>query len=487
MQTRRDQVHAYLHQQARLSAALVSGRPDPVESPARRTRVALVVSVVMGVLAVAVAMGVGAFLGPQRKDLTRADGVLLDSGTGARFLVAGGVAHPIPNLTSARLLLGRQPALAAVAHAELGRLRPGGPLGVPGAPDVPPAAAVLNRGVWTACAAPSTSGSPSGSAAGATGASVALRFGSPAPARVAWPDDRAVPVTADGKDALLWHGMRLALEDRSVLGVLGLGGSRVVTVPASWLALVPAGPALADPAIPDRGRPGPFVGGRRLRIGDLLQVDTVGAGTTFYRATGDGLVALTATRALLAQADGDAARLGQNVPRPLASSDLAQARILAPEGADPLPADPPKPLDVPAGTAPCVVVRGIGQGSVGQGSVGQGSVIQGAAGTGGATSALALGAVPDGGPALTVDPGAAALVVAPGGGGVPLLVTDAALAHPLPRPEQLGYSAQATVVLPPEMVALLPRGPELSAGAAGAAGAGAGAGPAVVGGVAGPG
>jgi len=83
-----------------------------------------------------------------------------------------------------------------------------------------------------------------------------------------------------------------------------------------------------------------------------------------------------------------------------------------------------------------------------------------------------------------VDPGAAALVVAPGGGGIPLLVTDAALAHPLPRPEQLGYSAQATVVLPPEMVALLPRGPELSAGAAGA---GAGAGPAVVGGVAGPG
>ncbi|MBW0014631.1 type VII secretion protein EccB [Mycobacterium sp.] len=196
--------------------------------------------------------------------------VLADRTTAALYVRVGDDLHPVLNLTSARLIVGRPVNPTTVKSAELDRFPRGNLIGIPGAPErmVPNAARDAN---WTVC--DSVGGTDqSGGGHGTRSTGVTVIGGPPdgAGARAAalranqgvlvdFPTDR-------GTDTwLLWQGKRsrIDLSNHAVTDALGFGvGNSPLPAPRP-IALglfnaVPEAPALTAPPIPNAGSPAGF-------------------------------------------------------------------------------------------------------------------------------------------------------------------------------------------------------------------------------------
>ena len=124
------------------------GRPRPRPGVVRSGGAALA-GLMVAALALA-AVGVYGLLRPADDGSWR-DGaaVVVERESGARFVYVDGVLHPVLNYSSALLILGSDaPRTALVRRASLAGVPRGVPLGIPGAPDLLPAARdlVSNRG-----------------------------------------------------------------------------------------------------------------------------------------------------------------------------------------------------------------------------------------------------------------------------------------------------------------------------------------------------
>lgn len=246
-------------------------------------------AVLMGALILVTAL-VGCFVFSLIRPNTSAanNAVLADRSTAALYVRVGDRLHPVLNLTSARLIVGRPVNPTTVKSSELDKFARGNLIGIPGAPE----RMVQNTATdadWTVCDA------ATGPAAGVT--VIAGRPDSSG-ARAAALDRRDGVLVEDTTGTwLLWDGKRsrIDLADRPVTNALGFGGDVPAPRPiaAGLFNAIPQAPALAVPAIPGAGDPPDYGLPLPAPIGSVVAAHAVtesSAGTVLYYAVlPDGL------------------------------------------------------------------------------------------------------------------------------------------------------------------------------------------------------
>ncbi len=184
--------------------------------------------------------------------------VLADRSTAALYVRVGDDLHPVLNLTSARLIVGKPVNPTTVKSNELDRFPRGNLIGIPGAPErmVQNASHDAN---WTVCEG------VSGTSRAAHSLGVTVLAGPPdsrgAKAAVLGAT-QGVLVDSGTGTWLLWDGRRsqIDLADHAVTNALGLGAEVPAPRPIAQglFNAVPEGPALTAPAIPNAGAPAGF-------------------------------------------------------------------------------------------------------------------------------------------------------------------------------------------------------------------------------------
>ena len=187
--------------------------------------------------------------------------VLADRSTAALYVRVGDDLHPVLNLTSARLIVGRPVNPTTVKSSELDRIPRGNLIGIPGAPErmVQNASHDAN---WTVCDA------VSGTSRGAHSTGVAVIAGPPdgdGARAAAIHANQGILVDNGASTWLLWDGKRsqIDLANHAVTSALGLGlGAPEVPAPRpiapGLFNAIPEAPPLAPPPIPNSGDPAGF-------------------------------------------------------------------------------------------------------------------------------------------------------------------------------------------------------------------------------------
>lgn len=206
-------------------------------------------AVVMGVLILITAL-VGCFV----FSLIRPNGsaannpVLADRSTAALYVRVGDRLHPVLNLTSARLIVGRSVNPATVKSSELDKFPRGNLIGIPGAPERM-VQSTRKDADWTVC------DSVTGPATGVT--VIAGALDSSGARAAAMGVGHAVLASNGTASWLLWDGRRsrIDLADRAITSALGLGSDPASPRPIAvgLFNAIPEGPALTAPAVPDAG------------------------------------------------------------------------------------------------------------------------------------------------------------------------------------------------------------------------------------------
>jgi len=309
MQSRRDLIQAYQFSRRRLVSALITGDPGTGRSPFRRTGAGLMLGTTVA-LAACGAFAIYGLISPATSTTWRQEGaIVLELGTGSRFVYLDGELHPVANYASALLAAGTGdgtvPSPQTVSAASLAQVPDGPAVGIPGAPDSLPAPTALLPPRWALCLDPVNPGATVVDLAPATAATVP-------------PDDRLF-VARHADDYVVWDNVKFPVRSKAVLVVLGFGDATPTPVPAAWLDALPTGPELAAAPVPGAGREGPVIADVRRAIGDLFITSAAGV-QQYYELLKDGLAPVSRTEfALRAAAPG--------VPQPveLSPSDVAAA------------------------------------------------------------------------------------------------------------------------------------------------------------------
>jgi type VII secretion protein EccB len=460
----RDQAHAYHFLARRLSSALVRDDPDSPDAPMRRLGIASFASIMIAALAVA-GIGVYGIVRPGGATAWKnGQSLILEEGTGTRYIYARGELHPVLNYSSARLLLGQQAfSTVSVSPASLRGVRQGPPIGIPGAPEELPVPSTLAAGPWSVCSLPAQD------AAGDPTAYVRVSAGVPVTGSVL-PGAKAVLVTSpDGTVYLVWNGTRLRIPGgQAELAALGYTSVTPLAAGDAFLTVLPQGPDLAAPPVPGLGGSGPLVNGRRSRIGQIF----IASGGDYYVALRGGLAPVSFTDAELLLADPAARPLyppGRPGAIPVPSAAVAVVTQLPSLTEDGLPARPPAPLALPGGQAAICAVYQHGTDLTPQVRTftvpaSQIPVRSGAAPVAGLGQPQADQVrLPDG-------DGAVVQAATPGqGNGTVYLITSEGIKYPLTSVSllpSLGLPGVNPVAVPEVVLGLLPTGPTLDPHAA---------------------
>jgi type VII secretion protein EccB len=438
VQNRKDQLQAYQFSVTRLSRAVAVGDDGPGEAPMRRSVLGVTTGGVLGAL-VCVGFAVSGLIAPAPSTAWRDPGaIIVEKETGTRYMLIGGVLHPVANYASALLDAGTEgsPDVQVVDESVLAALPVGDAVGIAGAPDDLPAAAQLLPGEWTLCVRPGGGQVLDLDPAGQTGPGplgqrilvAAARSGAGAPA-----------------EYVVWDSVKYPVPRQSLLAAVGLGDRQPIAVPAAWLDALPTGSAVQPPPIPGAGGPGVRVAGAEARVGTLFSVHTAEAGTAgqFYVALSDGLAPVSSTEAALLEAGGAGA------PVVISAAALADAPVSADES---LLGALPDFLSGPvfgSGASLCVLQRSPGSAD--------GTVVT--------EDPAAVAADPP----VVVPREQGMLVEATAQGGEVYVVADTGERYLIDSQDALaalGYSSAVPQVLPQQVLALIPPGPVLDGAAA---------------------
>ncbi|BBX75290.1 type VII secretion protein EccB [Mycobacterium shinjukuense] len=259
---------------------------DPLRTQSR--------AVLMGVLLLITGL-IGCFVFSLIRPNTQAasNQILADRSTAALYVRVGDELHPVLNLTSARLIVGRPLNPTTVKSAELDRFPRGNLIGIPGAPE----RMVQNNSRnadWTVC---DTIGGPAGRAVHSMGVTViAGRPDSEGTRAGPLPAGQVILVDSGAGTWLLWDGKRsrIDLADHAITNALGLGLSDPAIpaprpVASGLFNAIPEAPPLTAPVIPDAGSPANFAVPAPIgAVVTAYSLDTTPS-DTYYAVLPDGL------------------------------------------------------------------------------------------------------------------------------------------------------------------------------------------------------
>lgn len=419
--SRIDGARAYRHVVRRVTAAVVTRAVDT--SPSRRPLVAVACGLGVALVLLAVAALLGATSSRAVVEWRRANAVLVEKETGARYVLVDGVLHPVANYASARLVTGTPaPVLVPVSRHDLATVARGVPLGIAGAPDSIPVPADLVVDGWTAC---SDATLMTGDVTGRPLASHAI-----------------LVVTPDGAEYLIRSGRRARVRDPAiVLSAFGWTAVTPVPVPSVLIAALSTGPDLARIAVDRRGHPSRI---RGVRVGAVVTSRTESGLRRFAVVLADGLADISPLVADVLLNDPTTPGPGRAIEIAARTFASAPHRVLPaatgwPE-ALPVLERAPHRLCVPVGGSMVLVD---------------------------VPAAVGVGAISTGPVRVLLPPGRGALVRA--GTGPVVLITDQGIGYPVEDADALsglGYGGVAPVVLPAGVLALVPHGVRLSRAAA---------------------
>ncbi|QWF78117.1 type VII secretion protein EccB [Amycolatopsis sp. CA-230715] len=459
--TQRDQIQAYQFLRRRLVSALVAADANHPVSPSRRLVLGTAAGLAVAVLVTAVCGVLGLLSPGGGKDWLSGGHVIVEEGTGARFVLGqDGVLHPVLNYSSARLLAGAAPnADVTVPAKKLATAARGAGIGIVGAPDSLPAPERLVTTAWTNC---SRTSRDAPSSADPT-SSVLLVAGDSG--RVLGPREGLLVRLPDGSRYLISAGHRFRLTDEALVA-LHYDQRMPIAVSPRWLGTVPAGRDLAFLEADGAGERGPSVGGKATKTGQVLRVGEDG----YYLVRADGLEAITETQAALVPGGPEPADVAAVARAP----KHAGKQTAGGEDAAGYPGRIPVPVTV-TGTSVTVCARD-GDARV---TISDRLPLPGGARPI-ATMAKQDGRVAD---EVSVPPSGGAVVAeqtAPGvDSGTTYLVTDTGVKYPVVSREALaalGYGAVPRQPVAAGTLAALPSGPALDPAAAAVPVTGAGSG-----------
>jgi len=442
MQSRRDLFHAHRLMTQRAALALLRGEPDIPDQPLRRLNVATFSGVLVAVIVTALFV-IWGLLGHTGGSLQYQPGLLaLDKQTGQPYVFCQ---HrelcPVLNYASARLALGNTAVTQeSVSQSSLDTFPRGPLIGIAGLPPLP-VAGQLVRQPWSVCT--QTALGPAGTQTTTTVAAGIPAGGGGLGARALLARGQA-----GGPDWLIWNAERLPVQP-AVLTVLS--AQVPISVPPVWLNALPEGPAFAPPVIPGKGAPVNGPAGP-VNVGQVYQVTLAPGSTQYYVMLTGGLAQITETQAELLDSEPGAKSA---TLAPSQVSGHRSASVVPPGG---LPASIP-PVAAPGASAPlCVVYSGGGAALASQVQTG-GRMPAGGVPTGNPAGVTAV-ALPSGAGALVGDaPGPGQ-----GSGAVSYFLVVAGRRYALARTGvagMLGYDLSQAVLLPAQVVDLIPSGPAL--------------------------
>lgn len=223
--------------------------------------------------------------------------VLADRSTAALYVRVGDTVHPVLNLTSARLIVGKPVNPTTVKSSELDRFPRGNLIGIPGAPERMVQNTTRDAN-WTVCDTISGQGGHSAHSAAVT--VIAGRPDSEGARAATLGSTQAVLVTFAGDGGagswLLWDGKRsqLDLADHPVTSALGLGADVPAPRPIALglFNAIPEAPPLTAPVIPNAGgQPAFAVPAPIGAVVDALAINAAANAETsqYYAVLPDGL------------------------------------------------------------------------------------------------------------------------------------------------------------------------------------------------------
>ncbi|WP_395308111.1 type VII secretion protein EccB [Mycobacterium sp. AMU20-3851] len=438
------QASGYRFLRRRMEYALACRDTRMLDDPIRNQAIALTAGVVLAAI-VLVACVALALLRPHGSLGT--DPIVMVRESGALYVRVGDTLHPAPNLASARLIAGA-PGLPRLVSAQMIAGAKDGPaMGIPGAPGTIAPALEPDHTVWTVC----------DDDAGRTTVSI----GPPADLPVA----RPVLVTTAQEHApgvYLLHGGRRAavdIRDRAAVRALRLDGVVPRRVSPALLDILPDATPITAPRIPGAGEPGPAAL-RDFRVGEVLRVPRAD-GADHYLVLADGVQRVERVAADLIRFAGTHA--DRSIP------DVAASRLAPVPVVQAVPVTDLRETVAPGSTGAVLCARWHAQAGTSDPDT---AVLTSAVLP--AQHSLDLVQADGSGPrvdAVAVPAGRSAYVRAAGvaGDGVPAgpryLVTGAGVAHGIGDSRDaasLGLP-QSPGLAPWPLLALLPRGPELSA------------------------
>jgi type VII secretion protein EccB len=462
--TQRDQIQAYQFLRRRLVSALVSADANHPVSPSRRLVLGTVLGLGVALLITAVFGVIGLLKPSGGKDWLAGGKVIVEEGTGARYILGqDGALHPVLNYASARLLAGGNgEATVTVPPDKLAKAPRGAQIGIPGAPDSLPAASALVSTQWTSCSR-TTQDAPASAEPAST-----LLLGPPA-SGIELPRDQAVVVRVpEGERYLVTAGRRYKLTPDAA-AALQFDTYPAIAVSSRWIGTVAAGRDLTYRAVEDAGQIGPRVGNTETKVGSVLGVvDAIASpdnATSYYLVRAEGLEPIGQTEASLLINTPENAGAYNGVPAPVAvrAADVAAvAKVGAQRAGGADPADYPDRIPRKAsvtGQSVTLCVQGARILVSAQVPLPEGA------------KAIPVTARTD---ALVADevfvPPSGGAVVTEAGSGTVYVVTDTGLKYPVSSTEalaSLGYGSAARQPVPGGLLALVPRGPALDPAVAG--------------------
>lgn len=294
------QAQAYRFGVRRLESAISAGDPllrgDPVR---RRLNIALIVSFVLAALILG-GFAVYGFVRPEPSIGTAQ--VVIDTDTGGSFVARNGVLYPAMNYASALLAAGRgqsggkAPTVASVDDAAVAKAPRGPLLGIPGAPDVLPKPSSLVAPLWTVCDTTTVNSAlPPGSKPGVTTTAV---LGRPKPATGALDESHGMLVTPDNGATtyLVWRGGRskINLNDNTIRLAFNLS-SNVVARPisAALLNVIPANVDIVPPPIDTSVPTPPYAQALGVHVGEVFGLEHADRSRASYVALAAGVQPVT--------------------------------------------------------------------------------------------------------------------------------------------------------------------------------------------------
>lgn len=256
--TTRLQVSGYRFLMRRSEHALVRADVRMLDDPLRAQSLSLFAGGILAVIAVA-GCAILALLRPQGTLGTAP--IVMAHETGALYVRIGDTMHPTLNLASARLVAGTPADPARVSESAIAGAKRGPLVGIPGAPPaIGPPLAPEESG-WTVCDTPASTTVIAGNAAPTGADRIDAEHGVLVTSRA---DTAARPY-------LVYAGRRAAVDLRSaaVVRALHLEGVEPRPISRALFESVPEAPGITAPHIPNAGAPGSLAG---LPIGTVVRL-----------------------------------------------------------------------------------------------------------------------------------------------------------------------------------------------------------------------